>query len=261
MNPSLDFERRIEGLDLSLFAAIDSQSDDGDKRSWLALQRTARRADASYSYLEIGSFRGGSLQPHVLDPRCRKIFSIDLRPAEQPDDRGQQFHYENNSTERMLANLRAIDPDQVAKIVCFDSDAREIDPASLTDRPDLCFIDGEHTKRAVLSDFDFCHRVCAPRAIIAFHDDWVIYPALARILADLRAQGKPFKAFKLGGSTFAIALGASSVPDDEFIREAAVDGRRFIRRMRARRIIQRWIPSFLRPIARRVRGLLGGSHR
>jgi hypothetical protein len=261
MNPSLDFERRIEGLDLSLFAAIDSQSDDGDKRSWLALQRTARRSNESYTYLEIGSFRGGSLQPYVLDPRCRKIFSIDLRPAEQPDDRGQQFHYENNSTDRMLANLRAVDPDQVSKIVCFDSDAREIDPARLTDRPDLCFIDGEHTKRAVLSDFNFCLGVCAPRAIIAFHDDWVIYPALARILGNLRAQGKPFQAFKLQGSTFAIALGASVTPEDEFIREAAVDGRRFIRRMRARRIIQRLIPSFLRPIARRARGLLGGSHR
>ncbi len=261
MNPSLDFERRIEGLDLSLFAAIDTQSDDGDKRSWLALQRTARRSNDPYTYLEIGSFLGGSLQPYVLDPRCRKILSIDPRPAAQPDDRGQWFHYENNSTARMLANLRAIDPDQVSKIACFDSDAQEIDPARLADRPDLCFIDGEHTQRAVLSDFDFCLRVCAPRAIIFFHDDYVIHPALARILKSLRKQGKPFHSFKLQGSTFAIALGAASIPDDEFIREAAVDGRRVIRRMRARRIIQRWIPSFLRPIARRVRGLLGGSHR
>jgi hypothetical protein len=261
MNPSLDFERRIEGLDLSLFAAIDSQSDDGDKRSWLALQRTARRSNESYTYLEIGSFRGGSLQPYVLDPRCRKIFSIDPRPAEQPDDRGQRFHYENNSTARMLASLRAVDPDQVAKIVCFDSDAREIDPMRLADRPDLCFIDGEHTKRAVLSDFDFCLRACAPQAIIYFHDDWVIYPALARILGSLRARGKPFKAFKLQGSTFAIALGAAATPGDEFIRETAVEGRRFIRRMRVHRLLQRSIPPRLRPIARRLRGLLGGSHR
>jgi hypothetical protein len=261
MSPPLDFERRIEGLDLSLFAAIDTQSDDGDKRSWLALQRTARRSNEPYTYLEIGSFLGGSLQPYVLDPRCRKIISIDPRPAAQPDDRGQWFHYENNSTDRMLANLRAIDPDQAAKIVCFDSDARDIDPTRLADRPDLCFIDGEHTERAVLSDFNFCLRVCAPRAIIFFHDDWVIYPALARILGNLRAQGKPFNAFKLKGSTFAIALGASSLPEDEFIREIAVDGQRFIRRMRARRLLQRWVPSPLRPIARRVRGLLGGSHR
>jgi hypothetical protein len=261
MNPPLDFERRIEGLDLSLFAAIDSQSDDGDKRSWLALQRMVRRSNESYAYLEIGSFLGGSLQPYVLDSRCRKILSIDARPAEQPDDRGQWFRYEDNSTARMLANLRAVDPDQVSKIVCFDSDARDIDPARLADRPDLCFIDGEHTERAVLSDFDFCLRVCAPRAILFFHDDWVIYPALARILGSLRARGKPFAAFKLQGSTFAIALGATSTPEDEFIRETAEEGRRFIRRMRARRLLQRSIPLRLRPIARRLRGLLGGSHR
>ncbi|MEO6192756.1 MAG: class I SAM-dependent methyltransferase [Thermoanaerobaculia bacterium] len=261
MNPSLDFERRIAGLDVSLFAAIDSQSDDGDKRSWLALQRLVRRANESYAYLEIGSFLGGSLQPHVLDPRCRKILSIDPRPTAQPDDRGQWFQYEDNSTERMLANLRAVDPDQVSKIVCFDSDARDVDPTRLADRPDLCFIDGEHTLRAVLSDFDFCLRVCAPRAIIFFHDDWVIHPALARILGSLRAQGKPFNAFKLQGSTFAIALGASGLPEDDFIREAAVEGRRFIRRTRARRLLQRSVPSALRPLARRLRGLLGGSHR
>jgi hypothetical protein len=258
MNPTLDFESRIETLDLSLFAAIDSQSDDGDKRSWLALQRLVRRSNASYTYLEIGSFLGGSLQPHVLDPRCRKIFSIDARPAAQPDDRGQWFRYDHSSTDRMLANLRALDPDQISKVVCFDSDARDVDPAQLADRPDLCFIDGEHTESAVLSDFGVCLQVCAPRAIILFHDDWVLYPALARILGSLRAQGRPFTALKLQGSTFAIALGASLIPDDAFLREVAVDGRRFILRMRARRLLQRSIPSPLRPLARRLRGFLRG---
>ncbi len=45
MSPALDFESRIGALDLSLFAAIDSQSDDGDRRSWLALQRLALSSD------------------------------------------------------------------------------------------------------------------------------------------------------------------------------------------------------------------------
>jgi Methyltransferase domain len=255
MSQSLDFEPRIAGLDLSLFAAIESQSDDGDKLSWLALQRAARR-NGSYSYLEIGSHLGGSIQPHLLDPRCRKILSIDKRPSEQPDDRGQRFRYEDNSTARMLANLRPLDPDQISKIVCFDSDAQEVDVSLLSARPDLCFIDGEHTESHVLSDFDFCARVCSPRAILYFHDDWVIYPALARILRMLGKQGKAFKAVKLQGSTFAIALGQSPIPEDDFLKKVAMDGRRFIFQMRVRRLLKSAVPSFLLPLTRRVRRLL-----
>src|SRR5436305_2405579 len=168
MSSSADFERRLRELDPSLFAAIDSQSSDGDRRSWLALQRLARGTGGTYACLEIGFHLGGSIQPHLLDPRCRRIYSIDNRPIVPPDDRGQEFRYDGSSTERMLANLRALDPDQVSKIVCFESDARDVDPSLLPDRPDLCFIDGEHTSRAVLSDFDFCFRVYSPRATSAF---------------------------------------------------------------------------------------------
>jgi hypothetical protein len=255
----MDFEPRIDGLDLSLFAAIDSQSDDGDRRSWLALQRLVRRWNGSYVYLEIGSYRGGSLQPHLLDPRCRRILSIDNRPPEPPDDRGQRFRYEDNSTARMLSNLRALAPDQVAKVVTFESDARDVDPARLPDRPDLCFIDGEHTKSAVVSDFDFCARACSPRAIICFHDDWVIYPALARIIRTLRKQGRRFTVFKLLGSTFAIALGETALPEDDFIRRIAMDGRRFILRERVRRLLKRSVPAALVPLARRVRRLFNDA--
>ncbi len=259
MSQPADFEPRIDGLDLSLFAAIDSQSDDGDRRSWLALQRLVRRWSGSYAYLEIGSYRGGSLQPHLLDPRCRRIISIDNRPlGAPPDDRGQRFRYEDNSTAGMLANLRAVDPDQVSKVVSFDADARDVDPARLPDRPDLCFIDGEHTQRAVLSDFDFCLRVCSPRAILCFHDDWVVYPALARIVRTLRSQGRSFTALKLLGSTFAIGLGEAALREDDFLREIAVDGRRFILRMRVRRLLKRIVPASLVPVIRRLRRLFHG---
>jgi methyltransferase family protein len=250
-----DFDSRIEGLDLSLFAAIDSQSDDGDRRSWLALQRAVRGWNESYAYLEIGSYRGGSLQPYLLDPRCRKILSIDNRPLEPPDDRGEDIRYEDNSTAGMLANLRALDPEQVAKVACFESDAREIDPAGLPDRPDLCFIDGEHTQSAVLSDFDFCLRACSPRAVLYFHDDWLIFPALAEILRRLEVRGLPFTAFKLRGTTFAIALGTRTVPEDDFLRQVAVSGRRFLLGLRWRRFLKRVLPAPVQSLARRlVRG-------
>src|SRR4051794_16482548 len=102
MPPHASFEGRLERLDLSLFEAIPSESYPGDRRSWLALQHAVRRAPAGYTYLEIGSHLGGSLQQHLVDPRCRRIFSIDKRPLVQPDDRGVVWHYDGNSTARML---------------------------------------------------------------------------------------------------------------------------------------------------------------
>src|SRR4051812_12044666 len=91
------FEDRIAELDLSLFDVIPSQSTSDDKGSLLALQLAVRDAVGEYTYLEIGSYLGGSIQPHLLDPECRKIYSIDKRPRSQPDERGIDYIYENNS--------------------------------------------------------------------------------------------------------------------------------------------------------------------
>lgn len=125
-----DIAARIESLDVSLFEAVSSQSDAGDRRAWLAVQRSVRRK-LEYVYLEIGSHLGGSIQQHLVDPRCREIISIDKRPLSQPDDRGQFFAYEGNSTARMLDNLRGVSAAQVEKIRCFDADARDIDPSTI----------------------------------------------------------------------------------------------------------------------------------
>ena len=78
------FAARLDTLDTSLFAHIRSQSTDDDKRTWLALQRAVRRLKGPYSYLEIGSYLGGSIQPYLVDPLCRRIYSIDRRPLERP---------------------------------------------------------------------------------------------------------------------------------------------------------------------------------
>ena len=109
MVQGLSFEQRIERLDCSLFDPIPTQSSKGDRMSWLALQGAVRRAAPSYTYLEIGSHLGGSIQQHWIDPRCSLIYSIDKRPLEQPDDRGAVFAYAGNSTARMLGNLHAPD--------------------------------------------------------------------------------------------------------------------------------------------------------
>lgn len=251
----MEFERSLNALDLDLFNAIPSQSSSGDRRSWLAVQRAKRKSKTSYVYLEIGSHLGGSIQPYLMDTKCRTIYSIDPRPLEQQDDRGESFRYEGNSTERMLANFRRINSDQVGKVVCFDSDSRHLDPKLISEPADLCFIDGEHTRAAVLSDAEFCLRISSPDAIIYFHDDSIIYPALSEVLRSLARRHTRHVAFKLPGATFAIALGDAAI-DDELQQEIVTEGHRFIRETQMRRLRHALLPGALLPAARSVKQLL-----
>jgi hypothetical protein len=253
------FEERIARLDTSLFDAIKSQSTIGDKRSWLALQAATRHAKGEYAYLEIGSYLGGSIQPHALDPMCRVVFSIDKRPLQQPDDRGCFFDYRDSSTARMLRNLQTVAPDQVRKIVCFDSDANSVDPRHITVPPDLCFIDGEHTRSAVLNDFEACATLCAPDAVIYFHDAQVVHPAIAEILEKLKRAARRFTAVKLEGLTFAIAMGGGEVIGSPVVRGLASGGEAYLRAMRrraSRERIARYVPASLKPALRTLRSAL-----
>jgi hypothetical protein len=243
---------RIESLDTSLFDLISTQSSDGDRRAWLAVQRAIRRS-SGYAYLEIGSHLGGSIQQHVVDPLCRQIVSIDKRPLIQPDDRGQDFHYEGNSTQRMLDNLKRVSTEGTSKIICFDADASQIDRTQIPAPPDFCFIDGEHTYSAVLSDFDFCLKVCAPDAAICFHDDIVTHRALSEILGNLRRMAIPFTARKLTGVTFGIFLRDCRATNDPYILSHSKDADAWLRYKK----LKDWVPGWLQPAARGAAKLLG----
>ncbi len=200
---------RIDRLDVSLFDHISSQSSTADREAFLALQRAVRDRSEGYVYLEIGSHLGGSIQPHLLDPRCKKIYSIDKRPEEMPDERGENRVYRGNSTQRMLDRLGQISEKGLSKIVCFDHDARHIDPQRIDPAPHLCFIDGEHTNRAVVADFAFCYKISAPDAVIAFHDSGLVAKGIKTVKKWLRQRGIVYEGLKLGGSVYAICLGAS----------------------------------------------------
>lgn len=47
--------QQIGVLDIALYNAIPSQTDDEDKRSLLAVQRSTAKSHGHYAYLEIGS--------------------------------------------------------------------------------------------------------------------------------------------------------------------------------------------------------------
>jgi hypothetical protein len=254
MPPPAEIERRIERLDLGLFDAIFTQSLDGDRMSWLALQRAVRTAKGFYVYLEIGSYLGGSLQPHFVDPRCRLIYSIDKRTPAAPDDRGEDFRYEGNTTAEMLRNLRRIDEHATAKVVPFDTDAQDIDRSRIDQPPNLCFIDGEHTTDAVLSDFEFCRAVAARDAVLYFHDDNIIRPAIDEVVRRLGDAGIAFLPLKLGGVTFAIALGEPPLLGDDFLPDLERHARRLGRRDRLKQIIPPPLRRTARWLARGLRG-------
>ena len=202
-----DFNQRLATLDTSLFEAIPCQLYDDDRRSLLAIQQAIRGRAGTYCYLEIGSYMGGSLQPHLLDPKCKRIYSIDKRPLRPRDDRSLPLEYPGNSTAAMMQNLRRISREADLKIMAYESDAASVDRTSIAPRPELCFIDGEHTTEAVLSDFDFCRAVADSPAAIIFHDVNIIFPALERILHKLQEEHTPFEAYALPSFVFVIEFG------------------------------------------------------
>jgi hypothetical protein len=175
--------QRSDPCDIGLFAHIESQTSDGDKRSLLALH-AAVRARGSYGYLEIGSHLGGSLQVPIADPLCTHITSIDSRPVHQPDSRSElqyRADYPENSTGRMRSLLSSVPGAELAKLTTIDASTDAIDPATVADEPRLCFVDGEHTSPAALRDALFCARL-APRATIVFHDRLAVREAIGAFL-------------------------------------------------------------------------------
>jgi hypothetical protein len=250
-----EFEGRIASLDPGLFDLVESQSNEKDRRSWLALQRAVREAKAPFVYLEIGSYLGGSLQQYLRDPKCSRIYSIDNRTRDQ--------RHADNSERTMLENLRAVAPRQLPKLICFDSDARDLRPGSVLDVPDVCFIDGEHTNEAVLSDFAFCLGVCASDAVIYFHDAGCTRAGIAECLRRLRRSNQPFVAHKLPGNTFVVALADSPVGSDPRVGRmaVAVNGERWLLTSPVAKRARRWVPAALRPACARARDLLWGAAR
>jgi hypothetical protein len=183
-------------LDLTLFRWIESQTSDRDREALLSITEAVCGISGGYRYLEVGSHLGGSLQPHVLDNRCVKIFSIDPRPVEQPDERWTtNYKYEGNSTARMLDLLGAIPGANIQKIQTFEACSWDLSAGSIAEPVEFAFIDGEHTNAAVVRDFIAVRRFLAPAAVLAFHDSFVTPAALLKIVGMLRGERRSHRTF------------------------------------------------------------------
>ena len=218
-----DATEKLARLDVSVFEAIPSETTERDKLSLLACQAAVAALRPDYTYLEIGSHLGGSIQPHLLDARCRTIHSIDKRPPSQPDTRGVRFPYPDNTTARMLANLRAISDATDRKLSCFDRDASHVELSELQPRPDLCLIDGEHTEAAAYSDFLACLAFLPPAGgAVIFHDAELVHRAIQRAVEHLRGK-MAFHAYTLPDSLFVIEVGDFPLHQQAAVHRLLID--------------------------------------
>jgi hypothetical protein len=218
--PASSLAERIEALDTSLFEALPSQTTENDRGSLLALHLAARERYGPFAYLEIGSHLGGSLQVLIADPACTSITSIDARPQVQPDERGFDYRYPENSTAAMRSLLADVPDADLSKLDTHDADAADVPIEALRERPRLCLIDAEHTDEAVVRDADYCLRALDPAGgLIIFHDVGVVYRGIRTWLDQRFEAGQEWLTpFALPDTLFAIEVGEVTLRDDPRIR-------------------------------------------
>jgi len=219
MTVKMTIDERIEQLDPSLVGHVATTTPEEDRRTLLALQTVIRRVFPAYTYLEIGSYKGGSLQPYVVDPKCQKIISIDPRPGATPDVGRGTHYYPEFSVETMLEQLRGIPGADVSKIQTFEATSSDLNANQIGVRPQLCFVDGEHTDEAVLTDARFCLSVLGDSGAIAFHDANIVFKGLQSFLAELTQSGRSFRAHILPNFLFLIELGPVCFCEREPLRQ------------------------------------------
>jgi hypothetical protein len=225
-----DAVERIQALDVSIFT-VKTATGQGDRLSLLRLQNLVA-AQGSYAYVEVGSFLGGTLVPHLLDPRCASVLSIDLRPDEQPDERGRAYSYKGSTTARMLGILRPHVPDEgMAKLATFDGDASAYAPAE-GEAYDLAFIDGEHTITACFSDYVSLRELMKPDGIIVFHDSNLVTDAIINCERDLMGRRVPCRLFFLPDNVAAIALRGSIPYAEQVLTSSEMNRAAYVRRAR-----------------------------
>ena len=196
---------QIEALDEELFSPIEGPTS-WDRRSLLALHAAVAARCATFSYLEIGSYLGGSLQTVMRDPRCTTVMSIDPRISVVPDQVRGTSTYKGNTTARMrnlLAELPDVDMD---KLATFETPTDVMAVGSLPTTPDYCFIDGEHTDEAAIRDARFCREAMGGAGVIAFHDYSIVEGGIRAFLREAWTDVSLAVAFT--GQVFALELGA-----------------------------------------------------
>jgi hypothetical protein len=203
---------RVDRLDVSLFSQIKGAcASSSDRRSLLALH-AALATRGEFSYLEIGSYHGASLQSFIADPRCCAVVSVDRRDASSPDERPEEAEYPDNTTAGMLERLARVPSADLRKLTAIEASTEELDPVQLN--ADLCLIDAEHTNAAALRDARFCFRAIRGRGWIVFHDRILVDRGIRRFIGELER----YRAYPLAHDLFVVEIGVPTLLSDERVR-------------------------------------------
>jgi predicted O-methyltransferase YrrM len=189
--------------DLANLFPVPSQTSSNDKLFLLGSMRLARKT-RSYAYLEIGSFRGGSLTPFLKDPACKMVLSIDERGRVQPDERGVSYDYSGITTQSMRDELNRCGIG-TEKLRTFDGSIHALTD-NYTASFDVAFIDGEHTDEACFRDFLWTLPLMKSDAVIMFHDSSLIYKSLKLIMVYLDKTKIAYTFFKRADSAMSALL-------------------------------------------------------
>ena len=176
---------------------IESQTSPTDKLALLQVRDLLKKTLPTYTFLEIGSFLGGSLSPFLRDPQCLRIVSVDERNRLQPDERGMKYDYSGISNQTMIDTLTS-HGFEVTKLDTFDGSIN--DYPKTDDKFDLVFIDGEHTDFACFRDFIHSLKLMKEDSVIVFHDSSLIHKALRIIQEYFVASKERFRFVKVKDS-------------------------------------------------------------
>jgi hypothetical protein len=199
----------------------------------LLIHNIIRHYKPNYTYLEIGSHLGGTLVPHLIDPLCRHIYSVDKRPLSVLDERGVYFDYPNNSTQRMLGVLRQhVSPSALCKLQTFDADVSDLNKNQVQMETDLIFIDAEHTNIAVFRDFLKSAQFAGQSFMTVFHDANLLIDGIHNIETFLQHIGIPFKSYFLPDVVYAVAIRDLIHAADEALQPFSIERNKFIERSR-----------------------------
>jgi Methyltransferase domain len=240
------FDEYIESCNVSLFA-VETQTTEKDRRSFLSIQRFIRRNFQEYTYLEVGSHLGGSLFPYLLDKRCASVISVDPRPLSLPDERGQ-ISYSDNSTQRMIDTIiSAGGANSIAKLITIESDASLVKFDQVGSNVRVSLIDAIHTNDAVFRDFLAVYKLAAEDSLIAFHDSILVVDACRNIEAFLKYLDINHHVFYLPDQVFLVALGTLVDKSIAEFHPTAFDPQIFYSRSKeiARDLIARALSTYL----------------
>ncbi|MND87443.1 hypothetical protein D3C80_794430 [compost metagenome] len=165
--------------DIGKLFPINSQTSETDKLFLKNVINLMSQKSGSFTYIELGSFLGGTLAPFLVAKDCTSVLSVDDRERQQPDERGPKYDYAGIVSQTMIDNLQK-NGLPTTKLKTFDGSIESL-PQSQS-KFDLGFIDAEHTDEAVFRDFVYLLEHMKRDCIVMFHDSSLTAKGIANII-------------------------------------------------------------------------------